>query len=794
ENLRKDEAELDRIKAAGVGDLWIDCERGLLQSTPEQTQKILDAVESRGLRYGLRVGDRFREPLIGFSPTLTPLRVPVSKLQPGAGLHFNVSAPGARRLVYNLVENSAPSELDDRQQNWAIASGEVVVEKDNAEVQIQLRQSRLLGKSRGLLHVVPEIQVEPEDLGSFGDLWAGMERYSQRVKAHLQALKFGPGLRFILDPFSAGDGSTGSEDMVFPSSEAFRTAFAEWLKKRGGIQTLNIRWRTTDKRIPGFAEAARTIPMWGRNDPPEGDGWLFDPVDKVAYRCKPAKSGIWQDLDDFRAETLKRWMNVVASSLKQEGLNVPVLFSWSAYHPLFINSPSPSGYDGLGAQLFGSSPGLSQDAAFALAEAEEAARQSWLIATRLSGPRGEDGKVAPLPDVRKAWEELREVGFRGAFLDPESDPNALSMAKELAAAISADSAALQQPLKVCFFPMPLATADRVTRLSSGVWWLPSGSSANLLRYGDSVLGYEIEKPFGEESPVKKGTVLWSAKGAQELSFYVADLITLPEWYDNAGQPLKVKIDKKKRLIRVPVTEEPIVAAGIEPVQLFPVELAAAQLREFDALLREAEAQKLDSSTLRTLYKDAQQSLAPNSAPSIYSSITPYVNRLREELRPYLWLEGEKATSHNFSGITFQAGCSGGTYLRLDRSAPPTSGVYRARYTFDLRRDASYDIWVAGRLPGAIGVSPLIWQIDDEPAVELKGATAVGGSYSAGMTWFNLGRATLKLGRHELTLVIPEKATGGTGRFVAGIDAVVLSRDAFTPSGIEKPSGLARSAK
>ena len=78
--------------------------------------------------------------------------------------------------------------------------------------------------------------------------------------------------------------------------------------------------------------------------------------------------------------------------------------------------------------------------------------------------------------------------------------------------LAMESASLAQPLKVIFFPMPLATAGRAAKLSNGVWWLPSGASARLLRYGDAILGYEIDKPLGEESPIRRGTVLWSGSG------------------------------------------------------------------------------------------------------------------------------------------------------------------------------------------------------------------------------------------------------------------------------------------
>lgn len=788
--LQQDSAELDRLKAAGILDIWVDSGRGLLQSTAEQTQTLIDALESRGFRYGLRVGDRSREPLVGFSPTLQPYQIPAARLQPGAREVYEVKAPRARRVIYNLVD-----VVSETTQGMSVNAGATVVERDLARVELTVRKSALLGKAKGLLHVVPEIQLDPEEIGSFGDLWSGMESYAGRLEKRLESVKFGPGLRFIMDPFVAGDGTVGQEDTLFPSSEQFRTAFSEWLAKRYGILALNNNWRLRDKRVPGFKEAGRMIPMWDRNDPPDGDGWMIDPVENVAYRCIPRDCSIWTELDTFRADTLKRWMNVLAINVKQDGLDVPMIFTWSAYHPIFNNSPSPSGYDGLGAQVYGVAPEIAtRSGAYALAQAEEADRNAWLFAARLAGPRDPNGNPSEIKDagsLRSAWSALREAGFRGVYLDPRELPNAIPMAKDLASSIASESAALQEKVQVCFFPMPLATADRITRLKNGVWWLPSGHPARLLRYGDTIFGYEIDRPLGEEHVVRRGTVLWSTSGEQEVTFH-HDIANPFELYDSAGLPLKPKI--KKFQVRMKLTEEPVVLTGVNSTQLFPFELALLQLAEFDALMTQAEKQKLDVSSMRVIKRNAEEGLTPASAPLVYNQLAPHVATLRDALMPFVWTEFERSSAHNLTGIAFQAGASGGTYLKLDRAEAPPSGVYKSRLAIDIRRDASYEIWCAGRVPGRPGNSPLIWQIDDEPAVSLPSATPLGEDYTTGMAWYQLGRVALKAGRHTLTIVVPEKAPGPGGRYSAGLDAVVLTRDAFKPNGIQKPHFRTAAAK
>lgn len=792
QTFQQDQQELDRLKAAGVQDLWIEPQRGLLQTPVAQLQTLLDAVDSRGFRYGLRVGDGSREPLLGFHPRMKHISVPVEQLQPGGKPTWTITTGDARRLIYHLVGTSP----DERTHNWTVTSGETEVGPQGARIQVQLKPtSKLLGKSRGVLLVVPEVQVEPEELGSFGDLWEGMEAYSGRLKKYLAAVKFGPGFRFLLDPFYAGDGTLGQEDGIFPSSPMFRAGFKEYLQRRGGVSAVNIRWRTTDRQILGVEEACRVFPMWPRNDAPDGDGWLYDPVERVAYRCLPRESRIWEDLDNYRAEWLRRWMNNLSTTLKQETLDVPILFSWTGYHPLFNNSPSPNGYDGLGGHIYGSPDTVARSAAaYALAQVEEADRNTWLVATRLAGAPDTGGNPTPIKtgeELNRTWQGIRDAGFRGFYLDPKQVPDAVGMVKSVASSMG-DSATMQAKPQVLFFPMPLATADRLTKLSSGVWWLPSGMPARLLRYGDGLLGYQIDRPFGEEHVVRDAVVLWSTVGKRTATFYWDGLAQVA-FFDATGKPLKIKPNKREE-IKLNLNDEPIILTGLDATTLFPLELVHANLQEFDELLTAAEALKQDTRALRFLYEEAKKQAATNSAGAVYNTILPYLVTLRQAVSPYTWLEGERVSAHNLNGVAFQAGCSSGTFLKLDRKSPPPSGEFKVRYPIELRRDSTYEIWVAGKVPGRPGVSPLVWQIDEEPEVPVTQATPTGTDYTPGMAWYSLGKTTLKAGKHELTFTIRDKAAGTDGKYVGGIDVVVLSRDPFKPSGIEKPYGKPQARK
>ena len=84
-----------------------------------------------------------------------------------------------------------------------------------------------------------------------------------------------------------------------------------------------------------------------------------------------------------------------------------------------------------------------RSAAYALAQAEEADRHTWLIATRLAGPLDPNGNPTEIGDsgtLRGAWNSIREAGFRGVYLDPKEMPKAVSFSQDLSSVIASESA------------------------------------------------------------------------------------------------------------------------------------------------------------------------------------------------------------------------------------------------------------------------------------------------------------------------------------------------------------------
>jgi len=249
----------------------------------------------------------------------------------------------------------------------------------------------------------------------------------------------------------------------------------------------------------------------------------------------------------------------------------------------------------------------------------------------------------------------------------------------------------------------------------------------------------------------------------------------------------LRSQKGRDQVRLEVGPEPLVVSGLDAAAIFPVEEAYAMLAEFESLLRLAEARRINTTSLRTMVRDARSQLRPATAAHIRELVQEPLQNLRQVLSPYVWLEGERPIQHNFQGVAFQSGTSEGSYLKLERLRPPRRGSYRARYAFIIGQEATYDLWVAGTPPGP-GNSPIAWSVDGGTELTVAQAQPAGEPYAPGFAWFPLGQVTLREGRHVLDLAIPEPV-GSPPVFRAGVDAVVLAREPFRPQGTRKPFPL-----
>ncbi len=227
----------------------------------------------------------------------------------------------------------------------------------------------------------------------------------------------------------------------------------------------------------------------------------------------------------------------------------------------------------------------------------------------------------------------------------------------------------------------------------------------------------------------------------------------------------------------------MVITGLPLQNLFPVETTEQALREFESLIKAAEAQKINVAAFRLTLSDAKTLFAPASAATTYALIRPPLEMLRAALTPYIWIEGEAAARHNWNGVQPDPRASGGAFLHLERPAAPAGTLYQARYAFRIEREAPYEIWLAGSVPGSPEASGFTWRIDDR-APSLAVSEGPARRYVRSLGWTRLGQVSLAAGPHVLFITATGPAP--SGGYHLDVDALVLSREPFQPNGIERP--------
>jgi hypothetical protein len=790
---------LDRMAAQGVKDLCLVRPGGWLTVDPSVDQPWVDALEAKGLRYGIALDARPEHPLTGYLAEPTQVEVPAEWRQPGRPMRCSVDLPGARSAVYALV---------DRESDSVVASGRVPVIDGAARVEITFRPSRrifALGAAR--LLVVPQTTASGTREEQAVDFWSGWEDTQRQLARRLAGVKWGPGLRFFARPAPAAFGLHGEGEMLVPDSGGFRLQFESWLEKRYSVADVNLQWGLNEGEVQSLTTAARLVPLWGPEEHDARSGWLIDPVTAETFRVDLHRSGFWRDFHQFRTDSIRQALNGTATLLKKVAADVPVLWEWTEYHPLYTETQEVGGLDGLTftAQGWGREAATGSTA-YAYAQAEGSTRPTWFI--QIGQTAAASGPPASSEELRLDWNWLREIGCKGFFVDGMTVPpaaetpggveaagKAATAAWDLNAApdslswirayaeqvVSGDSAAAYRP-PVVYFPSDAIGTGLTGRMENGVWWLPSFAKGQRLVLGDDIEGYWIQRPpdQGPASGASGVSVLWSTGGPKKATFMIPADMPISV-YDVAGRPLKNAT--RKGQLQLALGPDPVMVTGLPLQSVFPVETTTEALRQFETLIKAAESQKIDVSAFRLALSQAKSLFTPSTAATTYDLIRPPLAVLRAALTPYIWIEGEAAVRNNWSGVQPDPHASAGSYLHLDRASPPSGSVYQTQYRFTLERDAAYEVWMAGSVPGAAGVSGFTWRVDDRtPSLVLPDETAH--RYSDRLGWTRLGQVQLSRGPHTVAIAVTEPAQ--KGGYHLDLDAIVFAREPFQPDGVKRP--------
>ncbi|HXG23828.1 MAG TPA: hypothetical protein VNJ09_04675, partial [Chthonomonadales bacterium] len=565
-------------------------------------------------------------------------------------------------------------------------------------------------------------------------------------------------------------------------------------RKYNSIDNLMNQWKITSRDVKDFQQAARLVPLWAGT---RGVAFLMDMTSGTQLPVQPEASRFWADLRQYRAESISEYMNSIADLLKREIAHVPVVFTHTHLHRIFTNSNSSGGFDGLGIVAYARGSALvtgGADSAFG--QCEESARTMWCLVTETldsasltSGQIGYSSQQALFRDLD--W--LRSIGAKGFFVNgfqvlPETEypsfqllraPEQIEWLKAYADRITGELDLARSLPRTLFFPESAAGLVRAGPIGNGgVWWVPSLAPGKPMRFGSSYAGYTISLPEGDM------TVLWSLRGPRETRLLVADPSRV-EVSTADGQPIKGKANSRGRTYTVLIDESPVIirSGGQE---IFPMEAVEDAIAQLKVLVARALDAKLPAEQFKFMLQKAETNYRLKEPRMAYLIAQSALDGLVGMIQPYTWLEGEMPEAHTFSETVANEAASGSMYLLLNTETHPSREGYGVRYKFSVPADDVYTLWVACTPPGP-RASPFVWLVDTEETRSSSEATVVGSPYLANQfIWMNLGRVPLKAGQHTLTLRVTDR-TPASRRYFLAIDALVLTRSAFSPNGTARPS-------
>ena len=383
---------LDLIRHAGLEDLYLHfC---TLRVPPKVIQRVVDALEERGFKYGIEITSVPEEPCPGYLLRPEQFRVP--------------AAEGKARLLLDTetLKLIGPNAVGVR---WValgderpVASGLTELSRGDDET---VTSDVLVPPEATEVVFSPCVHMDPGDPAA---MFSGYEGYEQRLRQWLAAIEFGPGFRFIVDPFR------NEQDMSYdtlPDHPEFIGGLSARLSELyPSVEGLTRSWATSPA-LPDFATAAAAIPVTS--------GCLVDAAGHMYRLGKGTR--YFGDVGAYRDDRAEEFNCRIADAVKSVH-DVPVIFKHNvAFKGMFTNSRDKGGFDGLGWESYGDAASLVvHNAGVCFAEAEQSAHTMWSVVTETSPAafetqKEEIGYVTP-QRMFDAFDTFLRAGAKGLFV------------------------------------------------------------------------------------------------------------------------------------------------------------------------------------------------------------------------------------------------------------------------------------------------------------------------------------------------------------------------------------------
>jgi hypothetical protein len=775
---------LTTLREKGMLDLLIAPAKALPDIPASAFQRLVDYLDTNGFRYGLAFGPGVTRPLTG------------TVVKPANYRFFEPDAVTAHWRASNADQGLVTILEDSNSGDYHVVQVTRYPIKDDF-LSVPLEPGKTSGKLIGLLYPHKTLPTTAE--GACPDLWSGYDDYRDRLLAYMGGIKFGKGLRFLLDPLARHLGLAGEYENLIPESEGFRLEWESWLERTyAGVEDVRSRWSLTEHEPKSYDELARYVPLWLGD---RGLGYLYDPKGDQIIRVDSTKSTFWNDFRQFRNESIANYMRSLAEVLKHQVVDVPVVYTWTQNHPIFLNA-EVEGFDGLSVATHGR-PSVAGQLGPALSAIEQSARPMWYLAAEVSPDVPVPGAVSPDPPAGTAatatrvalfsvLDEIKRTGVKGFFAGSTAPdtakaswltaPDRAEWLHEYATQLGAQPTAAPYLPKILFFPQDAPGPAHVGPIPGvpNVLWLSSQADGEALDFWPAFSGYILKADETHQE-----TVLISNKGPRVVHCTVPDNRFI-QAFTADGTPVPVKlINKNAFTVRLDSTPTVIRTGAQRIILQEPAEDALAQLEALmvqAATSKSPEVQNVKASLFR-----AQDDYVRKNYDASYLFARDGLNQMMDIVKPYIWMEGEAISSktHTFDEIAIHPEVSGERYLRLSNPNPPSKFGYGAHWEFDVASDGRYNVWMAGSVPAPY-ISPIRWAIDAAPNLDPADLKPHGPLYAGDQFgWILLGAVNVKKGRHVLEIEVIDHAVS-PAIYNFAVDAFVLSKNTFVPNATLRP--------
>ena len=777
-----DKDALALLKKHDVIDVYLQPARGFgLTDVPAPAiQRMIDLLDALGFTYGISIMDGPRVPLAGYV-----VRPGVYRQEVTSGAD-SVRVPAEDFLSYlYLVVNA-----NDHGDSEVLASGDSRPSEGSAVVAIppQVSQFGDLG-AKIILNLVPQKEFRPGEKNSDGtprigypDLWGGFDDYRDRLLSLFRSVRLGKGFRFFVDalpPTLTLDG-TESEHLV-PTGSGFTTEWEAYLSRNyKSLEKLDQAWGVSDHEAKDIGEMAMFVPLWSNHN---GVPDFYDRVTKKLIGVETRRSNFWSDLANFKSDSIQRYMNDLALSLKRAVADVPVVYRSNGYSTLFRNLTDDEGFDGIGIVAYGHGAELVQNSAGRIySQTTQSMRTLWLPVTATADAAPAD-KTAPGYASRLVMQSdfdyLREIGARGFYVDALQTTGTAQSKRDIDEVpeqldwlagyqhllVATGVSAAETVPDVAFYPM----GSKIAGVKHNMILLPTDRPAVAYDFGSVGSAYALSEPTGVVY------YLYTVSNPHTVHIRIPSALSKAPGVPPVDWLPHVAGELHKDTLVLTIGPDPVRILNLSNYIPVPTEAFGSLREEAHKLLTLMKQRNILEAPRYTQELSEQELVFKSEQPMPgIQKIQALIKEMRTRLQPYAWIEAEKAVGQTFDEVSIRAGASGGQVLIVD-PRPKGAPAAIATYAVEVKEDGPYEVWAAAS-PNA----PLTYSLDGSAMIDHATLPQkVGAPYAEGtLVWQRYGTATLPHGSHTLQI----RANGP-----AAVDVILLIKpDLFRPDGTNQP--------